>query len=342
MRTAFLCIVVAALVAGCGSSSSTAPPTTTTPPKSPTVSMVVQAAASAESLQAAYERVVRTVSPRVVQISQSSGLGSGIVFDGKGDIVTNAHVVGSATKVSVTVGSGQVYPATVVGKFIPDDLALVRVTKGSLPPAAAFADSSKLAVGEIVLAIGNPLGLTSSVTDGIISALGRTQTEGTGATLEGTIQTSAPINPGNSGGALVDLNSQVVGMNTLAAGSPAGGLAVGIGFAIPSNTIKDIASQIATHGKVVNSHRPFIGISAASLTTGGIIVTRVFPGSGAAKAGMRRGDVITAVDGTPTPSLEALAAVLAHHQPGDTLKVQVSGPRKATLSVKLGELPANP
>jgi S1-C subfamily serine protease len=327
MRVAIVCVAAAAILAACGSSTST-PPT-----------MVVTPVAGAESLQAAYERVVRTVSPQVVQISQPAGLGSGIVFDGKGDVVTNAHVVGSATKVTVTVSTGKVYSAKVVGKFVPDDLALVRVTSGKLPQAATFADSSKLAVGQIVLAIGNPLGLTSSVTDGIISALYRTQTEETGATLANTVQTSAAINPGNSGGALVDLNSQVVGMNTLAAGSPVGGLAPGIGFAIPSNTIKDIAGQIATYGKVINSHRPFIGISAATLPTGGILVTKVYSGSGAALAGLRAGDVIVSIDGKPTPTLDALAQVLASHKPGDRVKVTISGKRKTTLSVKLGELP---
>jgi S1-C subfamily serine protease len=301
--------------------------------------MVVKSVDNAESLQAAYERVVRTVSPQVVQISRGGGLGSGIVFNDKGDVVTNAHVVGSATKVSVAVSSGKVYPAKVVGKFVPDDLALVRVTSGQLPPAATFADSSKLAVGEIVLAIGNPLGLTSSVTEGIISALDRTQIEDTGATLANTVQTSAAINPGNSGGALVDLKSQVVGMNTLAAGSPIGGLAPGIGFAIPSNTIKDIAGQIAVHGKVINSHRAFIGIGAATLSTSGILVTKVYAHSAAAKAGLRPGDVIVSIDGKPTPTMDALAQVLAHHHPGDTVKVTIKGRRKATLTVKLGELP---
>jgi putative serine protease PepD len=329
MRIVLVC-VAAVLVAGCGAKNHTAA----------TPTMTVQAAGGAQSLQSAFEQVVRTVSPQVVQISQPSGLGSGIVFDGKGDIVTNAHVVGTAKRVVVTISTGKTYPAKVVGTFVADDIAVVRVTSGTLNTApATFADSSKLAVGQIVLAIGNPLGLTTSVTEGIISALGRTQTEDTGATLQNTVQTSAAINPGNSGGALVDLNAQVVGMNTLAAGSPIGGLAPGIGFAIPSNTIKDIAGQIATAGKVVNSHRAFIGIGAATLQTGGLLVTKVYPGSGAAKAGLHTGDVITKVDGTATPTLDALAQVLAKHKPGDTVKIQVSGRRKATLTVTLGELP---
>jgi S1-C subfamily serine protease len=335
MRAALLCVAAAALVAGCGSAAKQATPTMTVQLSGAAAG---KATGGAESLQAAFERVVRTVSPQVVQISQPAGLGSGIVFDDKGDVVTNAHVVGNAKKVAVTGPTGKVYPASVVGTFTPDDLALVRISSRDLS-AARFADSSKLAVGEIVLAIGNPLGLTSSVTDGIISALGRTQIEQTGATLENTIQTSAAINPGNSGGALVDLQGRVVGMNTLAAGSPAGGLAPGIGFAIPSNTIKDIAGQLATHGKVINSHRPFLGIGAATLPAGGILVTKVYPGTGAAKAGLRAGDVIVSIDGMPTPTLDALAQVLAHHEPGDTVRVQLSGRRKATLTVKLGELP---
>ncbi|MFL5953283.1 MAG: trypsin-like peptidase domain-containing protein [Gaiellaceae bacterium] len=329
MRRTLPFLAASVLLAGCGGAKQSTPTIT-----------VQQASSGAESLQATYERVVRTVSPQVVLIQQPAGLGSGIVFDGNGDIVTNAHVVGTAKKVTVTVSGGKTYPGKVVGTFVPDDLAVVRIS-GSKTPAASFADSNKLAVGEIVLAIGNPLGLTSSVTDGIISALDRTQTEDTGATLAHTIQTSAPINPGNSGGALVDLNNRVVGMNTLAAGSPFGGAAPGIGFAIPSNTIKDIAGQIVEHGKVVNSHKPFLGITAATLPTGaGVLVTKVLPGGGAAKAGIRPGDVITAIDGKPTPSLDDLAQVLASHKPGDTVKVTVTGRRKATLTVKLGELPA--
>jgi S1-C subfamily serine protease len=333
VHIALLCVAVSAIAVGCGSSKQTsATDSSTTPP--------VQPPTSAESLQSSYERVFKAVSPQVVQISQPNGLGSGIIFDGKGDIVTNAHVVGTATKVIVTVSSGKTYPAKVVGTFVPDDLALVRVNAGKLPQRPAlFADSSKLAVGQIVLAIGNPLGLTSSVTEGIISALGRTQTEETGATLANTVQTSAAINPGNSGGALVDLKGEVVGMNTLAAGSPVGGLAPGIGFAIPSNTIKDIAGQLARHGKVVNSHKPYVGISALTLPTGGILVTKVYAGSGAAKAGLRVGDVIVSVNGTLTPTLDTLAQVLAKHKPGDRVKVKVSGRRNATLTITLGQLP---
>jgi S1-C subfamily serine protease len=129
-------------------------------------------------------------------------------------------------------------------------------------------------------------------------------------------------------------------MNTLAAGSPFGGAAPGIGFAIPSNTIKDIAGQLAAHGKVVSSHRPFLGVSAATLQTGtGILITRVYSGSGAPKAGIHAGDVLVSIDGTDTPTLDALAEKLANYKPGDTVKVGISGRRKQTVNVQLGELP---
>jgi putative serine protease PepD len=319
------------LLAACGGNSRTAAPPTTT--------VLVTPAAHASDLQTDFERVTRQVLPLVVQIKTASGLGSGVVFDRKGDVVTNAHVVGSASVVTVQTSTGRIYPrAKVVGTFPEDDLAVVRVS--GTPPAATFADSSKLKVGEIVLAVGNPLGLQSSVTEGIISALGRTSTEETGATLVGLIQTSASINPGNSGGALVNLDGQVVGIPTLAAGSPFGGAAPGIGFAIPSNTVTNIAGQLAASGRVTRTGRPFLGIQAASLQTGdGVLVTKVYPQTGAARAGIQQGDVIVAVAGTPTASLEALSETLARYKPGDTVKVRLAGAHPRTVTVKLGELP---
>ena len=146
--------------------------------------------------------VVRQTQPQVVQIQTDSGLGSGVIFDAKGHIVTNAHVVGAATQLLVTLADGRRFDARLVGSYVPDDLAVVDIGAGHGITPARFADSSKLAVGEIVLAEGNPLGLQSSVTDGIISALGRNVSEGQGVVLPSAIQTSAPINPGNSGGAL--------------------------------------------------------------------------------------------------------------------------------------------
>ena len=156
---------------------------------------------------------------------------------------------------------------------------MITIGPGHALRPAIFADSSKVEVGEIVLAAGNPLGLRSSITDGIVSALGRNVSEGQGIVLPNAIQTSAAINPGNSGGALVDLVGRVIGIPTLAAADPQlGGAAAGIGFAIPSNTVRDIANQIIEHGRVVDSHRAALGVSLAdSLERPGALVVAVQP-----------------------------------------------------------------
>jgi S1-C subfamily serine protease len=199
----------------------------------------------ASGLQAKFIDVVKTVSPQVVEVRTPQGLGSGIVYDARGDIVTNAHVVGKATAVTIRLSNGGTRPATVVGISPGKDLAVVRVTGGALQPAA-FADSSRVQVGELALAVGNPLGLASSVTQGIVSSTGRMITEPSGAKLVSAIQTSAAINPGNSGGALVNLAGQVIGIPTLGATDPqlGGGAAPGIGFAIDSNTVRTVANRL--------------------------------------------------------------------------------------------------
>jgi S1-C subfamily serine protease len=306
------------------------------------------APSTAAGLQQTFVDVVKRVRPSVVQIQTSSGLGSGIVFDRSGDIVTNAHVVGDATSMTVSTADGKSYPATTVGVFPPDDLGLIRLQNAGsaqLPPAT-FADSSKLQVGDLTLAIGNPLGLSSSVTNGIVSAVGRTVSEGNGVVLPDAIQTSAPINPGNSGGALVDLSGNVIGIPTLAATDPqlGGGAAPGIGFAIPSNTARDIAQQLATSGRVTRSHRAFLGVSRLATVTDilgnplGVLVAGVVPGGPAEKAGVQAGDVITAVGGQAVTSVQALQEVLAQHQPGDRVSLKVRrDDGDHTLSVTLGE-----
>src|SRR6202034_2444349 len=178
---------------------------------------------TAAAMQAAFVSAIRRVLPSVVEIRTSSGLGSGVVFDSSGDIVTNAHVVGRATRMQVIdSSSAEPLPATLVGVYRPDDLAVIRVSDAQRLRPAVFGNSGDLVAGDIVLAIGNPLGLDSSVTEGIVSAVGRAVSEPAsegsgGVTLPDTIQTSAAINPGNSGGALVTLDGEVVGIPTLAA-----------------------------------------------------------------------------------------------------------------------------
>jgi S1-C subfamily serine protease len=199
----------------------------------------------ATGVQTKFIDVVKTVSPQVVEIRTWQGLGSGIVYDARGDIVTNAHVVDNAQTVAIRLSDGSKHSGTVVGSAPGNDLAVVQLNGVALHPAT-FADSSRVQVGELALAIGNPLGLASSVTEGIVSSTGRSVPEPDGVTLNSAIQTSAAINPGNSGGALVNLSGQVIGIPTLAATDQqlGGGAAPGIGFAIASNTVRRIADRL--------------------------------------------------------------------------------------------------
>ncbi|WP_020574080.1 S1C family serine protease [Actinopolymorpha alba] len=319
---------------------------------SPGASIVPPLGGPATSLQQDYELVVRQVRTSVVQINTRAGLGSGIVYDKQGHIVTNAHVVGSFKTFEVTLATGGApLRASLVASYPPDDLAVIRVEKPLAVAPAKFADSSQLAVGQIVLAMGNPLGLSGSVTEGIVSAVDRTVAEPASETSPGTtitrmIQTSAAINPGNSGGALVDLTGKVVGIPTLAATDPqlGGGAAPGIGFAIPSNTVTRIAGQIIKSGRVVESGRAALGVTGSTVTDAagapvGVGVVAVRAGSGAAKAGIRPGDIITAINGTKTPTSSALSEVVVKHRPGETVKVTFTrqGTSK-TVKVTLGEL----
>jgi putative serine protease PepD len=330
--TAAVAIVVAGLLAGCTGSQAVTPATT------PTLAI----ASSARGLQQQFVQVVKQVGPSVVLIQSGQGLGSGIIFDTQGDVVTNNHVVGNASGFQVTLANGKEYHASLVGSFPPDDLAVLHINASGLHPAG-FADSAHLQVGDVTLAIGNPLGLQSSVTDGIVSALGRTVNEDNGVVLPGVIQTSAAINPGNSGGALVNLQGQVIGIPTLAATDPelGGSAAPGIGFAIPSTTVRDIATQLVRQGKVTNSHRSFLGVDLAATTSGGALVAQVQPGGPAAKAGIRAGELIVSVDGTATPDPSTLAEVLAKLRPGQVVSVSVVRPdgSKQTVRVTLGQNP---
>ena len=179
----------------------------------------VAARGSATALQAQLVTVIKKVGPSVVELQCGNALGSGIVFDDRGDVVTNAHVVGGAPSCAVALSGGDTHPARVVGRDTGHDLAVVHLS-GATPSPAPFGDSANLRVGDVVLAMGNPLGLSSSVTQGIISSLNRNVAESSDVHLSALIQTSAAINPGNSGGALVDLSGQVVGIPTLAAADP--------------------------------------------------------------------------------------------------------------------------
>jgi S1-C subfamily serine protease len=305
------------------------------------------------SLQSNFESVIANVMPSVVLITLPSSLGSGIVLDSKGDIVTNNHVVAGATDYQVTLStSSKTYDAKLVNSFPQGDLAVIKMTD---PPTdlkpATFADSSKVVEGQIVLAMGNPIGLSSSATDGIISATGRTVTEPASsdtpaATLTDMIQTSAAINSGNSGGALVDLSGAVVGIPTLTAvDQTLGGAHPGIGFAISSDTAKRIADQIVTSGRVTDSGLASLGITGRSLIDAnsrpvGVGVVEVTSGGPAANAGIVAGDVITSVNKVPVTSMDALSAELATLKPGQQVPVGITKAdgSTSTVNVTLGTL----
>jgi S1-C subfamily serine protease len=320
--------------------------------KSPPASPRSTVTSAGDDLQSEYQRVIKNVLPSVVQIQSGNALGSGVVYDGKGHIVTNAHVVENQKTFRVTTANSETpLTASLVYSYPEQDLAVVKLNK--VPEglrAAVLGDSAKVAVGQIVLAMGSPLGLSSSVTQGIISATGRTVSEGgtqggTGATIANMVQTSAAINPGNSGGALVNLDSQVIGIPTLAAIDPdlGGSAAPGIGFAIPASTVKTIADQIITSGRVTASGRAGLGITGRTVVNGGyqpvgVAVVEVKSGGAAAKAGLRAGDVITRLGGTDITTITSLAEALAGDKPGQktTITYTRSGSRR-TAGITLGE-----
>ncbi len=290
----------------------------------------------------------------MVQIRTPAGLGSGVVLDTAGNIVTNAHVAGNATTFQVQV-AGDPTPRTakLIGSYPPDDLAVIRVDNPAGLQPARFGDSDQARAGDLVLAVGNPLGLSSSVTEGIISATGRAVTEpatsgSAAAALPGAIQTSAPINPGNSGGALVNTAGQVIGIPTLAAaGSQGGAQAQGIGFAIPANLARDIARQLIDSGHVTNSHRASLGaqittVTAPDGTPAGAGIVAVTGGGPAEAARLRPGDVITSAGNTRTPDVASISQALTAAQPGQQTTLGIDrGGQHLTIQVTLGELPGS-
>ncbi len=309
--------------------------------------------------QAVREAVVAKVRPAVVEVNvttqQGGAIGSGVIIDGRGYIVTNNHVVNGAQSMTVTLYDGTNLPAQLVGTDPADDLAVVKIT----PPSkgltvATIGDSSKLQVGQDVMAIGNPLGITQTVTHGIISALGRNVSEGQGgATIPNAIQTDAAINPGNSGGALVDMQGNLVGIPTLTAIDPEFNTpASGVGFAIPSNRVATIVPQIISSGSVTHTGRAALGVSVASVDANlaaqdnlsvdhGAYVASVVQNGAAASAGIHTGDVIVQINNTPVNDTQSLGEALASHNPGDTVAVHIyRGSQQMTINVKLGELQA--
>ncbi|MEV6262984.1 trypsin-like peptidase domain-containing protein [Streptomyces sp. NPDC051784] len=304
-------------------------------------------------LEDRYQTVIKDVLPSVVQISAGDGLGSGIVYDDKGHIVTNAHVVGDEKSFDVSVATGEKeLKASLVSTYPEQDLAVVKLD--DVPDglrAAEFGNTDEVEVGQIVLAMGSPLGLSSSVTQGIVSAVGRTVSEsrsggGTGATLADMVQTSAAINPGNSGGALVNLDSEVIGIPTLAATDPQLGdsAAPGIGFAIPVSMVRTVADQIIRSGKVTDSGRAALNITGRTVVDddykpAGVAIVSVEKGGGASDAGLRVGDVITRIGDDRITTITSLSEALAGDKPGQKVEVTYTrGGSQRTAEVTLGEI----
>ena len=311
----------------------------------------------------------RPVSPFDPFGSQGGGTatGSGFVIDSAGHVLTNNHVVAGANKISVQLGdSEQTYDATVVGRDPATDLALLHVDAPSeaLHPLP-LGDSSKIAVGDPVVAIGNPFGLDRTVTSGIVSALQRQIQAPNGFSISNVIQTDAAINPGNSGGPLIDSQGNVIGINSQIETGGSGNGNVGIGFAIPINTARDVVTQLEENGKVQHA---FMGITGTTITPSlaqavnlpvqsGVLVETVVKGGPADAAGLQGGstaatiggspislggDIITAIDGRDIASMDDVISIVNAASPGKTLDLTIlhDGQRK-TLTVTLGDRPSS-
>ena len=278
---------------------------------------------------------------------QRQGLGSGVIVDANGYILTNHHVIDGAEQIKVDLNDGRSLDARLVGADPPSDLAVLKVDASNLP-VLVLGDSDRARVGDVVLAIGNPLGVGQTVTMGIISAKGR-QTGLSNGSFEDFLQTDAPINRGNSGGALVSTNSELIGINSQIL-SPSGG-SIGLGFAVPSNMARTVVEQLINSGRV---RRGQLGITvlripseeAARLgvTQGpGVVVYEVQGGSAADRAGLRRGDVITALNGTPVNEPNSFRNQIASTPPGSevTLTVKRNG-QDRQVRATLGEFTPQP
>lgn len=255
-----------------------------------------------------------------------SSVGSGFVIDAGGLIVTNNHVVVGAEQIAVTLNTGETLPARLIGRDEKTDLALLKVQPRRPLPAAHFGDSNRARVGDWVIAIGNPFGLGSTVTAGIVSARNRDIDAGP---YDDFIQTDAPINKGNSGGPLFDMDGNVVGINS-AIFSPTGG-SVGIAFAIPSNMARDVIGQLRAFGRV---HRGWVGLNIQPVHGGGALVVGVTPGGPASRAGIHGGDIIVGFDGKRIVDSRALARLAAAATVGKTVNVEIRR-GKQHLNVRL-------
>jgi putative serine protease PepD len=294
------------------------------------------ASSSPLSVNSVYRRAYRGVVEIKVGGIGGSAEGSGFVYDSSGHIVTNQHVVNGAQSITVRFWNGKTYSAQLVGSDSSTDLAVIKLNApvSQLHPLA-LGVSSKLVVGDPVVAIGSPFGLEETVTTGIVSALHRSMDSPANFSIADTIQTDAAINHGNSGGPLLNASGQVIGVNSQIR-SDSGG-SDGIGFAIPSDTVRSIAGQLISSGKAVHA---YLGVSLDSTATSARIAN-VRPGTPAENAHLRAGDVVTAVGDTTVDSAEALTRAIDAHQPDETVTVKLRrGGNDLSVQVKLATRPS--
>jgi putative serine protease PepD len=350
LAAAAVAVAAVGLGAGAGLYATLAPATTTTVVESATPSGSAEAAPSSTDLSvgAVYDRAHRGVVDISVRLREDdyspfrrgggAAEGSGFVFDKEGHVVTNQHVVENQGEIEVTFWNGTSYPGRVVGMDRSTDLAVIKVSA----PAAELhplplADSDEVGVGDGVVAIGSPFGLTQSVTSGIVSALGRQMESQTDFTIGDSIQTDAAINHGNSGGPLLDLRGRVIGVNSQIQSE--GGGNDGVGFAVSSNTVRDVVPQLVAGQTVQHA---YLGVRiASSESPEGVALATVVPGGPADKAGLQEGDVITELGGKTLATTADLSNVIDEHAPGDELRATyVRGGENATVTITLGTRPS--
>jgi putative serine protease PepD len=347
LSTAAVLVAAAAIgVGGAATYAGLAPEGTRTVVRQETVSNGEPAAnTTGLSVSDIYQRTQKGVVEITVTTSQSTNpfggeqtqqaQGSGFVYDSNGRIITNQHVVEGATSISVRFWNGKTYKAEVVGSDPSTDLAVIKVdAPASVLTPLTLADSDAVAVGDNVVAIGSPFGLENTVTSGIVSALHRQMTSPNNFSIDDSIQTDAAINHGNSGGPLLNAQAQVIGVNAQIESDSGGN--DGVGFAIPSNTVKSIVSELISTGKAEHA---YLGVSVETVNAS-VRITEVRSGTPAADAGLQSGDTIVSVDGKRIVSGDGLTSAISAKKPGDTVSITYSrGGQSHNVKIELASRP---